>query len=364
MSKRKLHVIDEAIKQVEPKHWKNARECAQLAMTAGRFIFSDDASRKLGHIVRETADLLLKNHQFAIPPVEPASYVELNLHEFHKALGAPTTASNPMFSPMDSDGRVGYLITPEFIQGFAESRFAEYESRITAGPTPFLIRKVNPGHKHMLMPVAFSPMGYSSDELMAKTQEIMSETMEWNRLAVLLGSSLHHMPDEETRQAFLNNWAIEYTYHFINENTIKYLMAGAGELRTVQAMLLALNQPQVIQYTSVGRAVGLSRGKRTVYHSHSVIDIDLGKRKQTRRLFAGGTHATPARHRVRGHFVHYHTKKGCEHDWPLAPERIDPPAWTCKRCGGLRVWKKHFLRGDASKGFVTNEYNVEGEKHV
>lgn len=357
MAKGDLHVIDECLRRPDPKKlWRFKKRCAQVASGAGRFILTDEASHKLGLICKNTCDLMLRNHQFAIQPVEPASYLELNLHLFHEALGAKTTASHPGFSPLDSDERVGYLMENDLVHCFVRGRFDG-----ECVPGPLVLRKVGSGHVHRALPVAFSPIGYDADTLMSKTQEILRETMEWNRLGVLLGSGLHHMPDEETRQAYLNNWDVDFAYNFVGENTIKYMLGGAGELRTLHAMLLVLNQPQVIHYTSVGRSVGLSRGKRTVYHSHSVIDIDLGKRKQYRRLFTSGTHATPARHRVKGHFVHYHQIRGCEHEWPLAPERIDPPAWTCRKCGTLRVWKANFMRGDAAKGFVTNEYNVEGE---
>lgn len=351
----KLHVIDEALLQTA-KHKKHIRFYGlgeQMAKVAGRFILTDGASEKLGRIVKETQDLMLKNHQFAIPPIQPATYVELNIRKFHEALGAPTTGSLMAFAGTLPDERVGYLLTKDLILAYSSDPVGE------AAATPWAVRKVEPGHHHIMLPVAFSPVGYGPEELATKAPQIIKETMEWNRLAVLLGSGLHSMPDEETRRAYLENWALEPVYHGLNYGDTKLLMAGAGELRTVHALLLALNQPALIQVTSVARSVGLSRGKRLVYHGHSIIDIDLGRRKQYRRLFTGsGTHASPRRHRVRGHFAHHHTRKGCPHEWPLVPDRIDPPAWRCRVCGGVRVWKEGFMRGDAGKGFVTNEYKV------
>ena len=353
----KLHVIDEALANTA-KHRKRIRFHAfgeRMAKIAGRFILTNEASANLGAIVKKTQDLMLQQHQFAIQPVLPATYLELNIRKFHEALGAPTTGSLSCFGTLP-DERVGYLLVDNLILGYSSDQTGG------AAPTPWAIRKIDGplahGYVHVTLPIAFSPMGYSAEELAANPAGIIQETMEWNRLAMLLGSSLHHMPDEETRQAYLNQWAIEPVYYGLDYRDPKLLLCGAGELRTVHAMLLALNQPQLIQLTSVARAVGLSRGKRLVYAGHSVVNIELGKRKQYRRLFVGGTHASPRRHRVRGHFAHYNVIKGCIHEWPAVPDYLVPPRWFCRKCNTLRVWRKSYARGDASKGFVTNEYKV------
>lgn len=349
--KRELNVIDRALRAVPKKLWRFHDFSSRLSPSAGRFILTDDASYKLGSIVKNTADLMLKNHQFAIPPILPATYLELNLRLFHQGLGAPTTGYKYGFTA-PPDERVGYLVTEDRIIGFTSDIFGE------SAPTPFSLKKVDASYRHPITAVAFSPQGYGPEELETKLPQIIKETMEWNRLAILLGSSLIEMPDEQTRQAYLDNWAIIDNYPGIDYSDPKYYMSGAGELRTAQAIMLVLNQPSVINLTGVGRSVGLLKGKRTVYASHSVVNISLGERKQYRRLFLGGTHASPRRHRVRGHFVHYRCQPGCVHEWPLFPDRVDPPSWGCRICGGLRVWKKKFMRGDAGKGFTTNEYDV------
>ena len=356
MAKHDLHVVDNAllnIKKLPKGAYLYEQQVRQQLSTAGRFIFSDEASHQLGLLTKKTQDLMLKNHQFAIPPT-PVTYVQLNLRVFHEALGAKTSNNLAIFDGISPDERVGYLWTPGGLHAFSDS----YDQSFAA-PTAFVLKKVQPGYEHITAPIAYSPQGYSAEELVANIGNILQETQEWNRLAHLLGSSLHHMPDEETRLAFVYGWAMEPTYNGLDYSQTRLWLSGSGELRTVIAAILAINQPQVVHLTSVGRSIGHPLGKRTVYAAHSVVSIELGKRKQYRRLFVGGTHAAPRRHRVRGHFVHYHCKKGCVHDWPIMPDRTDPPSWMCRVCNGLRIWKKAFARGDAAKGFVTNEYDID-----
>lgn len=331
MTKRQLHVVDEALQQMPKSVW-DWKKTAALLPSARRFILTDQASIKLGEVTKETEGLMLKHHQFAVAPF-PVTYLEFNIHLFHKALGRPTT--NDLYGDDGADWRVGYLITEKAIRSFAMTKDG------FAGSTGFVLKRVAKDHKHWHIP-------------------INGVDQEWARLMCLLGSGLHSMPDEETRQAILDTWAMEPVFDDKSYDD-KVYKSGAGELRTVIAILLMLNQPRVLNIQSVAHSSGLHKGKRIVYAAHNVVEIDLGTRKQYKRIFTHMERESPRRHEVRGHFVHNGGTDGCEHRWPLSPVPAPisgAPMWECPRCGCKRTWREAHLRGDASKGFVTKEYDL------
>lgn len=100
-----------------------------------------------------------------------------------------------------------------------------------------------------------------------------------------------------------------------------------------------------------------SRGRQVRYYSHSTINIDLTAPKITRRCFSTGTHASPRRHQVMGHFVHRGGDRSCSHQWERQPGET-PKRWCCSACERKRVWRAAFERGDAGKGFVRQDYQV------
>ena len=147
--------------------------------------------------------------------------------------------------------------------------------------------------------------------------------------------------------------------HWPYRSAVNYT-CSVGDVRNLVCLLLLLNQPMLYSATSVGHSHGLYKGKRQVYAAHSLIEITLGQRKQARRILTHmGPRKPPIRHEVRGHFAHWRLKEGCTHDWPMLPAIEDAvPRWTCKRCGGLRVWREHFVRGSAEEGWSDHEYRL------
>ncbi len=103
---------------------------------------------------------------------------------------------------------------------------------------------------------------------------------------------------------------------------------------------------------------GLSGNRPTVYMAHSIVTIDLAKPKNLRRHFHSGTHATPRRHEVMGHFIHRGGQRDCIHEWQRIREDELTPRWECTQCERKRTWRAAFERGDAGKGFVRQTYEV------
>jgi hypothetical protein len=127
---------------------------------------------------------------------------------------------------------------------------------------------------------------------------------------------------------------------------------------------LLLLQAKKVRLTDVPAARTLRKGRPVRYFSHSVIEIDLTTPKQLRRAFSTGTHASPRRHEVMGHFVHRGGIRGCVHDWqPITRDPDDGiKRWGCTSCERKRTWRKSFERGDAGKGFVRQEYAVTAKE--
>lgn len=119
---------------------------------------------------------------------------------------------------------------------------------------------------------------------------------------------------------------------------------------------LILNKPKHLITETKPRISVKRRGKRVVYSAHTVVKLNLlDGGKALKRAVYSGARAAARRHAVRGHFVHYHTGLGCSHDWQRLKDTetgLYVDRWTCPNCGGLRVWRKSFHRGDATVGFT------------
>lgn len=351
------HVIDSALWDKTPRYKWRRKEVEQVYYKAKRYILTDDASARAGEITTNIEAHLIRNHQFAIPPY-PVTYVEMNSHLFLDQLG------RAIYNPDDltQDERVGYLIirrTTDAMSIYTFSRSLDGQ----AGPSAFVYRKGGHLASGVLIPPELGPPDYA-------------------KLAVLLGTTIHAQDEPPPERKLTNidgirfwasighafreiieQWHIEPMYpdlqRFYKEDLFRM---SAGDLRNVLVLLLILNQPKIVHVAAQDRRSGIRKGKRVVYAAHNTVNIELGRKKKYIKLFRYPVdRSSPRRHSVCGHFVHYHIAENCIHDWPSFPEMSedDVPRWTCRRCGGKRVWRSEFMRGDAGRGFVTKEYAVK-----
>ena len=339
------HVADEALRLTPRSIW-DWRPVAAALPRARRFILTEDSSSQLGHIIARAEDLILKHHQFALAPY-PVTYIEFNVRRMHDSLGRATTGQMPNYIGTEPDEWLGYLITERETWVFA--RGVEMSSCVTG-----ITYRHTPGHCDLRRSVRRG--GESNEEA------------DWTALCLMLGTSVHALPDEETRQALLGNWSLHKNLRLIDYDKFEW-RALAGDVRNLLAILLLLNQPEHYTLTSHAPRRRLNRGRPVVYAAHSVVELELGRTRNYRRLFdhLPVDRSGPRRHEVRGHF--YHTpasaRERCTcpegHDWPAQPTEFhdDAPTWTCRVCGGRRTWRKHHERGDASRGYVTKEYEVK-----
>lgn len=327
---------------------------------ARRFIFDREASVHLGHFIRDCGDLILRNRQFAVPPF-PVTYVQVELDDMLKAIGKSSSADT-----MGQEGRdtqVGYFIYERRVYPISRN-----EKR--ASPALFRYEMDTPAGSG---PIFDEPMqsGDPDDE--------------WARAVLLLGTTVDDMPDETTRLDLIRSTRINLMNERFKSSSMKktgnpdgeftgitikmgpaqmrlQVTAAAGDMRTVWAALLLINQKRsFISLRDVPWQAALHKGKRVVYGAHSVVTIHLTGKQTISSLMRPGMHTPKAAHDVKGHFYHYNLHQACDHTWPSMPEISADgiPRWHCLGCGGGRTWKKAYTTGDATIGFVTKDYEVK-----
>lgn len=138
------------------------------------------------------------------------------------------------------------------------------------------------------------------------------------------------------------------------------LVAALGDaFYLMSATILLLHQPKGVTVSAKPATSKIARGKRRAYAAHSTITIDVSYRDALRRVVANG-HRGPVRaHEVRGHWQNWYKVAGCSHDWGSVPVEPDAPErYRCRQCGQLRVWRRHYHKGDAQIGYATHDYLV------
>ncbi|MDW9481757.1 hypothetical protein GOB57_24215 [Sinorhizobium meliloti] len=295
-----------------------------------RYVFDEDASAKAGRFSTECADLVCEHAEFAIPPFAN-TYVEIDQH-------SSLRASSRGLIEADTPSRVGYL----FLENGDVLVCAGDPDNATF--LPFLYQRREGGSMSSAEQVVLRNflMGEVSEDLRAAI-----ETFSHRLTSLWEYRPLFNMPDDLARYM---------------ENECR------GDLKRAIAAILLLNQQHGVSRREVGPHRAIRSGRAKTYLAHSVVTIDLSP-GGIRGLFTIGNRASPRRHQVEGHFVHYNIADGCSHAWSAFStpelERRDQERlgrqvkrWRCSGCMGLRVWREEFHRGDARKGFVTKEYKV------
>lgn len=96
-----------------------------------------------------------------------------------------------------------------------------------------------------------------------------------------------------------------------------------------------------------------------VYKAHHKVTVRLARRDPVVRFtahLATGLHRR--RHSVRGHWAQtrHLAHRGCDHRWDIVS--INRDKYECGACGAKRWWRTAHMRGDATRGFVTKDYEV------
>jgi hypothetical protein len=335
---KRLNIIDQMIPVVD-----YAADMKRDARSARRFILGDDASYEVGRWIAACEDILLDNIQFARPPFD-TTYVELTVPEVHRGLGRHT--SGPAET---ADDRLGFLIKGNHVRCVV--------SIPPERARPLGMRAVGPGAWEYW--VNTPEDDYGDFETLEKA--------EWSRLALLLGSSLHSLKDEEQRHwlafgtrlrsTILTNETLTGNAAKIQMQLRELAISAAGEMRTLWAVLLLINQHRHrLRFSEVSRHVSFTP-QRKVYAGHTLVSIPMStSSEQTRRTYYPNTRASPVGHEVRGHWRHWHISEQCLHEWPLVPDELGH--FACAFCRGWRTWCKPHRRGDSSRGTNIQTWEV------
>lgn len=339
-----------------------------LRHSATRFVFTERAARLMGRFTFECPELLLANRQFAIPPFERATYVELPSLPFFAEAPVRTTAA----SLREVDQRIGYLCLPGGgIYCFAGGSFGPEapENRPIIGMTKWHV--VPPGAPPAYRNVLALPEG-SGSKFRAQVADanpslarVLMEgvSADWLTLASALGTTFEHIEGEEQRQSLTREIGLEWLGRMPldtaerAESCYRYLWGTAGDVRNLWAMLLWLNRPAKTVFDPHPGGARLVRGKRVAWAKHQTVDIDLGRIRLIKNAIQlDYQRESPVQHKVRGAFHHSGGDVNHGHHWPLIPD--DTGHWVCNGCGRKRWWVKDHVRGDPEKGRNFNDYEV------
>jgi hypothetical protein len=311
---------------------QNQKRVKAAAMRARPYRFDEAASAKIGAFSTECIDLVAANLEFAIPPFD-SIYIEIDIQQCISGTGR----AHPTNAEPDADWKLGFLIDHGTIWTVA----------------------CNKTQPHC----AVSPWGYI-DTSYFEHGVARHDMSPWNEKAeLLLGSAVRDV-DKGMMSKFLDRFDVGFFGRpNISREAMDYMLAGSvGEIRFLSAALLFLQARRGVSIGGVPFERRMTRGKSRVFMAHSTVTINLEGPVEMRRAFTIGDRQSPRAHEVPAHFAHRYGDRNCEHQWR---EREDEPThWDCPLCGRFRYLRKQHMRGDASIGFVTRDYNVIAEKET
>jgi hypothetical protein len=304
--------------------------------TVRRFVFDEDASIKAGRFATECTDIVCENAEFALAPF-PNTYLEI---DFAAAIAA--SSRGIIFD--DVAPRMGFLFleTGEVYVCSGEDGNASF--------VPFVYRRKDerdPETEERQIFLKEFLIGEVSEELMPRVDQFS-----------------HRMTDI---------WSVDYLAPDLSDELRAMILNEArGEFKRALAALLLLNQKRDVRLVDVPGGRTIRKGKLRPYMAHTVVSIDLSG-GSVRGLFRVEDRASPRRHEVRAHYVHYGILEGCSHEWTAhstpETEKKDTAKlgrivsrWRCVNCQGIRVRRQKFDRGDAGKGWVVKEYRVKDSR--
>jgi len=344
---------------------KAAEQIQRGVRNARKFVLDEEAAERIGNVVAEIPELIVREHQFARAPFD-LTWIEWPSFHYWKALKDREPALYEwagLYGNEDTaDYMTGYLIDHGRINVVAGGTMADKE-----------------------VPPELTPMQYR-----LHTEWPMDDQLEFCRRVgmsrrtidqYLWGSSYGQLSEDERRLLRTYNTAEFVPFNpahsgFAHYNANSTMESAArscvGELRTVIALLLMLNRPSIAMYrNTLPNHRGWMKGKVVPFMSHTTVSVSLDAVRVLRLIGTpAGESVARRRHEVKGHYCHDRTAReymriaGCIHEWqpchdewtpwPDAP-MSDVNHWMCKACGGKRWWRADHERGTAEVGFVAHD---------
>lgn len=349
-------------------------ELQQKVRKANKFIFDSQASQRMGEVVRDIPDLIIKESRFARAPFD-LTWVEFNSSVFWYELYRDRPEFNSNADPEHARA-IGMLIDGD-------------SAILVAGHSKAETSRGRPNSDSDVIAAYVCPLGYQlntepnvydmADKVYPTGMDSQTRFVDrmnhlfWGQTAVAVSEEIV----TEASRHFLAKPIMDGFYKLQPANVRKILDMCAGDLRDVVTCLLLLNRPAITHYVNdMPKSRGWLRNRMIPYWAHTTVTISIDPKPILKLIGTPGeTGITKRRHEVEGHYCHnktaheYEDVCGCVHDWidtdadwiPLAMPyaKSDVNHWVCKICEGKRWWRNEHWRGDATKGFVIRDrYNV------
>ena len=347
------------------------RSVQRKVKDARRFVFDDDAMRRIAHVCKTIPEFLLENSQFARSPFDDAPvWIEHEVAAYYEAMVGR--------APDDlADKAAGFLID---------------------GGTVYVVASGG-GRPAALMPFTYElntpwPVQDQIDFAeMCQTSRMQLDNFMWGSILSTYSTG-NAGRDMDFRRGLRDRhscrmvpWHNHVTDDLLGEGRgpktrerlrtdgIRFVMSqlvtlGAGDMRTIVALLLFLNRPKItrFRYDIPGRR-GFVGNKLRPFLSHRVVTVDLDGVNVVNQLHHDSLPDSAARrrHEVRGHWAHDEVKRrgdampGHVHDWRPDLDYLNPDGspddrhWQCAHCSGSRWWRRDHVRGSAAVGFVQHD---------
>jgi hypothetical protein len=324
-------------------HTRNGPPLSRF-LEAHKFVFDDKASSFVGDLLRRAPMEVLQEHEFARTPYD-VTWVEIDHPSYMTGLGHALVG--------DYDTKVGFLFDHNRVYQFAQSKGRN-------GHIPVMIPYVTYLHQpssfeHELEQAQLCGMSrLTYRQALLGTINVIDRELYWNDQATDITRAHRVVCDK--RMIDLDNYTKSET-----EVWRTFMITSAGSLKLVIALALLLSRPgnKVLNLNDVAQSKGIWKGRNMVYKAHNRVTIRLARRDPVVRFttaLATGLHRR--RHGVRGHWAQTRklAHRNCDHSWDIVS--INRDKYQCGRCGAKRWWRTAHMRGDATRGFVTKEYDV------
>jgi hypothetical protein len=310
-------------------------EVVTAARRARQFVFSQQASLRVGELMRDNIGMFADNLEFAIPPYDPC-YIEVDLDAMYSVL------KKDLPPDPTADKNVGFLFVGNQIYSLVNSH-AKPQANLAMYGTYFKSGETRPN-------------------ALRSEEPALKEVYPW----LLMGSSFDHLNTAQ-RQRFIDTFGIMCTLRpeiYAQLNDHQRRPNFAGEARTIAVILLMLYNKKHVVLTDKPFERRITKNGMRTYMAHTTVEISLTDPVELRRSTKGEergpdeTYRGVRRHEVRTHYAHRRIGVNCEHAW-VRNDYADNEQWECSKCGGLRFLKRQHLRGDGAVGFVTKKYVVK-----
>jgi hypothetical protein len=316
--------------------------------SAHKYVFDRAGCVRLAEVIRDSPDILVREHQFARAPFD-VTYIEL------AAFDAFWTVLNNRPAD-DIVPALGFLVDHDTV--YTLDKRGDVMPLTYHLNTPWAVEE----QLEFVNTTSMSRIGIDGF-LWGTTYNLLNSD---ERRVLRAHHAVRTLPLQDLLQPIRQK-----VFTIVAEETI------AG-MRTIIATLLLLNRKNVtVPINEIGHHRGFHKGKQRVYMAHTVMTIHIDPIPTLRKI---GTPAEASvekrRHEVMGTWCHDQAFRigeanGCLHDWVPHPLYIGKEKghleadghfvhdnWLCQTCNGHRWRRDQHMRGNSLTGYVDKTYKV------